>query len=531
MTATSARPLAGLGRVAVLGLRTCWGALVLVCVASAALVTAVARNIAMLYPSMEERIGYAVTAGASVPSAAFNGRGYGLTTLGGITAAEVGFMGQVLFPLVGVLAGVRLTRREEEDGRVELLTASRVGRLAPFAASAVLLAFTALVTGAVMTAGMAVAGLPWRGSAWYSGAAGSCVFFFAAVGLVLAQLCQETRTAQQLGTGVVSAAFLVRFIIDGMQWGAVWASPLGWLPEVRAFDGPRAWPLIAYGVGALLLLAVGCALCVRRDLGSGVLAPRPGPVRGPERAVTPWRLAAGLERAATVVWTLLAVVWALLIGLFSEEVTRNVNADPTLLGAMGLTRGTDLMVQLAAVVIVATAGAIAVQRAARLGAEESSGRLGALLSTRLARRRLWAGWWGTTLASCLVALGAGALALAAGIWAVTGEKASALVALQIAWGYAVPVVLIVAVESLLAALGPRWHVAGWALVVWTVVVGFLAGELRLSEWARDLSVTHAVGVLPADDPDPRVIVAEGVAALVLMAVAQWVFGRRDLRAG
>lgn len=531
MSAQVMRPLADLGRVVVLGLRTCWGALALVCAASTALVAAVTGNIVSLYPSLEERIVYAATAGASVPSTAFNGRGYGLTTLGGITAVEVGFMGQILFPLMGALLGVRLSRREEEDGRIELLTASRVGRLSPFAASAVLLALTALVTGAAMTVGMVLAGLPWAGSAWYSAAAGACEFFFAAVGLVLAQLCQETRTAQQLGMGVVSAAFLVRFTVDGMQWGAVWVSPLGWLPEVRAFDGPRPWPLIAYGLGALLLLALGALLSARRDLGSGVLAPRPGPARGPERAMTSWRLAVGLERAATAVWTLLALVWALLIGLFSEEVTRTVDANPSLLEAMGLRRGTDLMVQLTAIIIVATAGGIAVQGAARLGAEESSGRLGALLSTRLARRRLWAGWWTTTLASSLVALCGGTLALAAGIWAVTGEKDSALAALQIAWGYAAPVMLIVAVESVLVAFGPRWHVAGWVIVVWTVVVGFLAGELRLPEWARDLSVTHAVGVLPADDPDPWVITGEGVAALALMVVALVLFERRDLRAG
>jgi len=120
----------------VLGMRTSWRGPALVAVICIALVVAIAVGVEGLYPNLDQRVEYAATAGVSSISTAFNGRGYALTSLGGITGIEVGFMGQLLFPILGVVTAIGLTRRQEEAGRTELLTASRVGRLAPLAAAA-----------------------------------------------------------------------------------------------------------------------------------------------------------------------------------------------------------------------------------------------------------------------------------------------------------------------------------------------------------------------------------------------------------
>ncbi|MDO4899478.1 ABC transporter permease [Actinomyces sp.] len=525
-----ARPFTGLARVTALGLRTSWVAIALATGTCVVLVVAVAIGVKGLYPSAAARAEYAATAGASVPSIAFNGRGYGLTSLGGITGVEVGFTGQLLFPLMGLLTAIRLTRREEETGRTELLTASRVGRLAPLAAATILLTFVALATGLLMTIGMAATGLPAEGSAWYAAGASACTLFFAAIGLLLGQLCQQAITARQLGIGLVLMAFLIRFIVDGLQWDAVWASPLGWLPEARAFDDPRAWPLAAYAVGSLILLAACTIAAWHRDAGAGVFAPRPGPARG-QAQQRAWRLALALERTGTTPLLLITCLWTLFIGLFSEEMTRIIQANPSLLAAMGLERGTDLMAAMAATVMVAAAGTVGVLGASRLTAEESAGRLGMLLSTRCSRARLWSGWWATTLLSSAAVLVASALLLGMSTWAVSGERGALGTALKIGACYLPAVLLIAAASAVLAALGPRWPVLGWAIVLWMVVVGFLAEALDLPEWARDLSPAHLVGVLPVDDPDPQVIAYQGAAAATLLPVSLLIFRRRSLRAG
>ncbi|GEB24968.1 ABC transporter permease [Brevibacterium aurantiacum] len=526
----SSPPTTGTGRTILLGLHTGWPGLLAVAVLAAALVTAIAGSIEALYPDLADRQQYAATVGDSPATRAFNGQGYGLTTTGGITAYEVGFMGQLLFPVLALHVALRHTRAEEEAGRTELLTAARVGRLAPLASAAVLLTLTALATGALMLTGMVGAGLSVAGSVWYCAGVVLLMHFFGTVGMLLGQLTQSARTAYLAGLSVTTLAYLTRAIVDGLGWNAPWAGPLAWAAEVRAFADPQLWPLVAYAVGSLALLTLAGLLALRRDLGAGVIAPRPGPPRGGPALGTVVGLAWRLTRAAFLTWAGLAVLWAACFGVLTEEVASLVDSNPALAQALGVEHGGDVVTSLALVVIALAATAVAVQGSGRLGAEESADRLGAVLATRVSCTRLWLGWWAVVAATSLAVLGLGALALGLASWAATGEQDSLTTALDAGLGYTVPVLFTAAVAAALRALSPRIAPAAWALVAWIGLVGFLAETLRIPERARDLSPLHLVGTLPQDEPSVAAILGLGAGAVLLLAVSVAAFRRRDLRA-
>lgn len=531
---TARTALSGLMRMIGISVRTLWPAQLAVIVLSAGMVAATARGIEGLYPTEADRAQYAATVGVSTVNIAFNGRGYDLTSLGGITAFEIGITGQLLYPLVGMILAIHLTRRQEEAGRIELLTAGRLGALTPLGAGIVLVVADAAIAGALIAAAMIVVGLPGAGAAWYGAGAAACIIFFGALGLLLGQLCQSARTAYLAGACAVTAVFLVRAVLDGMDVDLTWISPLGWLPEIRAFGAAgqrRAWPLIAYGAGFLLLVAVSGTLALRRDLGDGLLAPRPGPARAHRGLATGIGLTWRQCRSAVTVWGVLAVSWALAMGLMSKEVTELVDANPAILRSMGLERGTDLLVMMAAVVSASAAAAVGVQAGTRLAGEESSGRLGAVLSTRLPRERLWGAWWTTAVFASLAVMAISSLTLGVSTWCVSGERAALRTALTVGVGYATPVVLMTAVCAALCALGPRWTALGWLPVGWCFTVGFLGEALRLPQWSRDLSPLHLVGTLPVDDPDRTAVIGLGLASVVLLAGSVAAFRRRDLRAG
>lgn len=522
---------AGLGRMTRLGLRTGWLGLLAVAVVAAGLVAGIAASIEALYPTLADRQQYAATVGSSPATQAFNGRGYGLSTIGGVTAYEVGFLGQLLFPFLGLHVALRHTRREEEAGRTEVVTAGRVGRLAPLAAGALLVTLTCLVTTGLVLLGQVAAGLPAGGSLRYAGGLGLLMLFFGAVGLLLGQLAESTRTAYLVGLVVLTAAFLVRALVDGLGWEAVWASPLGWAAEVRPFEEPRAWPLLAYAAGSLLLIALAVLVARTRDLGAGMLAPRPGPARARPALGTVAGLAWRLNRGVVVSWGVLAVVWAGVFGMLTQEMTSLVEANPSMLEAMGLERGSDLVTSLAVVVVSLAATAVAVQGLGRLGAEESADRLGALLATRVSRARLWLLWWAVVAAAALGVLALGCLALGLATWASTGDPDTVAAALEVGLGYAVPVVFVAALAAALRALVPAWSALAWAMVAWIALVGFLAETLRLPGWARDLSPLHLVGSLPREDLDVAATTGLALGVLVLLLVSLQAFRRRDLRVG
>lgn len=526
------RPLAGLARTVRIGARTQWGGLLAVAVLQSGLVTATARGIEGLYPAQADRDQYAATVGLSKVNIIFNGRGYDLTSVGGIVAFEVGFMGLLLFPLTGLILAIRLTRRQEEAGRVELVSAGRVGVASPSAAATVLLLADAAVAGGLIACGLAATGPPADGAVWYALGVTGCTTFFGALGLLLAQLCQETRVAYRTGAGAVVLCYLLRAVVDGHDAATTWVGgPLGWLAEVRPFGQPRPWPLAAYGVGVLVLLTAATTVALRRDLGSGVLAPRPGPARARRGLATGLGLAWRLCRAAVVGWGLLAVVWSGLFGWMSREVADLVDANPTLLTAMGADKGSDLVVMMAAIMAASAAAGVGAQAATRLAGEETSGRLGAVVATQLGRTRLWCTWWLMAVASALAVLAAACLALGAGTWWSTGERGALTTACSVGAGYAVPVVFVVAACAALASAGPRWAGACWVLFGWCLTVGFLGEALRLPEWAENLSPLHLVGALPLDDPDGAALAGLAMAGVVLLAGSVLVFRGRDLRAG
>lgn len=522
-------PVVGTMRLARLGLRTGWVGLLATAVAAAGLVAVVSGGVEALYPSLVDRVQYAATVDASPMTQAFNGRGYGLTTTGGIAVNEVGFMGQLLFPLLALHVALRHTRREEEAARTELLTAGRVGRLAPLASGTALLTATCLLTGVLTVLGMIGAGLPAAGSAWYAASVTLLMLFFGALGLLLGQLAQSARTAYRVGLTVVTTTFVARALVDGFGWNAVWATPLGWAAEVRPFAEPQAWPLIAFAVGALPLIALAVAVARNRDLGAGVLVPQPGPARARPRLGTATGFAWRLTRGAALSWAVLAVVWAACFGVLTQEMASLADSNPALLEALGVERGADLVTSMAVVVVCLAATAVAVQGSARLGAEESADRLGAVLATKAPRTHLWLTWWAVVAAASLVVLALGVTALGLTAWAATGERENLTTALGVGAGYAVPVAFVSAVAAALRALVPRWAGTAWALVAWIVLVGFLAETLRIPEWARDLSPLHLVGTLPQEDPSAIAIAGLIAGAAVLFAASATAFRRRDLR--
>ncbi|MGC5024888.1 hypothetical protein ACLQ3K_09040 [Tsukamurella sp. DT100] len=492
--------------------------------AIAGLVAVTAVSIAGLYGTAEARAGYAASIGDSAAGAAFNGRGYDLDTAGGITALEVGLFGQLLVAACGIGLAIRHTRREEESGLTELITATRIAPLAPLASAAV-------VIGGACTAAGVLSALA-TGSAGYGAGIGLLMAAYAGVGLVAGQLAQTARTAWALALGFLLATLLVRATVDGRGLDATWLSPLGWPAEIRPFGAaPQLWPLVALAAMTTLTTAGAVAIARRRDLGAGVVAPRLGPPRARPGLASPLGLAARLAAGTLVGWAAFAAVWAAVFGALSHEVTRLIDANSALLEAMGVRSATDLVSSLALLFIALSAGAAGLGTVGTLSAEEAEGRLGLVAATRVPLRTWWPSWGAVALAGAGAVLLGGAAVLGVATALATGRGAEVGSALAAGAGYLIPVAVIVLVGLASRAATVRPVLLGWVALAWAGVVGLLAETLRLPGWARDLSPLHAVGTLPIDAPDLTATVVLGALAVVLGAATPALAARRDLAAG
>lgn len=512
-------------------LRTTWvriaGSIALV----GLIVIAVGQGISDLFATAVQRQAYAMLAEGSPTFAVFNGKAYDLTGLGGITVVRVGFIGMILFPLLAAALAVLLTRTQEDAGRLELFTAYKVSRLAPLLSATVILTATTVVIGAVVWAGLSAIGLPTSGSLRYGAAITALMLAFGFLGLLAGQLASNSHSALGLSLVAVGVSFLVRAVIDGSRWDAPWATPMSWFEETHPYGDTQSWPYVALLGFAAAALVASFAVARRRDLGAGLITPRPGPatVNG---TAGPFWLALRLTRATWLTWLIGTVVWGLAMGWASDQTRQFLRDNPTLAQAFGAsTDPTKSFLAIASALTVLLAIVPALQSATRLASEEQSGRLGMLCSGSYSRPTWWATLTLMPLAQTSVILLAGATALATGCAVASGQPSDFGTAFGACLAQLPAVIFTGTVAFLLTAIHPRLPLLAWALLAWEAVVALLADTLQLDDWARNLSPLHLSGQVPVDAPNSAALILLGIASVVVFAVSLTIFGRRSVKAG
>lgn len=523
---------AGLGTVLAIQLRTGWKVLATWVVALAATMLATTTSISGLYDTADKMRTYAEAVGQGDALVAVNGRVAGVGTLGGIVANEFGFVASFAIPLMAISLVARWTRKDEERGRLEALLAGRIGRSAPLV-SAVLLAASALaLTSGALLLGLVLVGVPAGDSLLYALSMGALGLTFAGVAAVAAQLVEHSRGVYAIGLGALVVSYLLRGIGDVQVGALTWLSPLGWQEKTRAFGDARWWPVLVPAAVALALAVAAVVESGRRDLGSAVV--RQG--RSTSFASHFLRTSLGttlrLHRGSVLAWTGVAVLVAGTFGALAQPLADAIAGNPSIAEAMGAAQasGLDAVLTMSALLVAFIGGGYAVQAAALVRAEETSGRLEVALAGARAR---WA-WLAVQVvvvtlgAVIVVALGGLALGLAAA-WS-TGDPTGAPVVRAVS-SYLPAVAVLGALGLLLFGATPRLQPLTWLVFAAAALVAYLGDALGLSDRVQDLSPFHWVGTVPQSPANGGALVWLSVLTTGFVVGAFAGFRRRDVPRG
>jgi ABC-2 type transport system permease protein len=312
---------------------------------------------------------------------------------------------------------------------------------------------------------------------------------FAATAAAAAQIAESARGANGLAVAVLGSAFALRAIGDAGPHPVAWLSPLGWAQAIRPYGGERWWLIGALLALAALLTAAAIGLARRRDLGAGIVPPRPGPARGTLH--TPLALAWRLQRGALAGWALGFALVGAAFGSIAKDIGDVIGDSPDVRDALARLGGTASLADayLAATfgVLALVAAGSAVQAVSRLRGEETGGRAEPLLATAVSRTA-WA------LSHTVIALAGTAALLALGgcaagvAHAVTTGDAAELPRLLAAALAQVPAAWVLAGVALaLFGLAPRATTAAWAALAVCLALAELGPVLELSQAVIDVS--------------------------------------------
>ena len=464
-----------------------------------ALVAITAASVKGLYPTQADLDLAAKASAGNAAAIAFNGPAQGLDTVGGEVAFQAGATGLVMMALMSLLMIGRLTRGEEEAGRLELLRSLPIGRAAPtIAASMTVLAMNVAI-GALVAVTLLAERLPVAGSIVFGASFTMLGLVFTCVALLTAQISENTRVVSGIAGAVLGAAYVLRAVGDIGDGTISWLSPIGWAQKTRPFAGEQWRPLLPMTAAAAGLLVVAAVFAARRDLGAGIVAPRPGRRNAAASLGRPFGLAVRLQRGSVIGWSAGVLFTGVAYGSIASSIDDFVRDNKALADMFSRSGAslTDSYLATSMRILALVGAGFVIQSTLRLRSEETQLHAEPVLATPIAR-------WRWAMSHLLVAAGGSVVLLAVaglsvgisygfvggGIAVVPGLLADALVYAPAMW-------LMVGLTFAVIGLIPRAAIAAWGALAVCFIIGFLGDLLGLPRWLIDVSPFDQVPQLPA----------------------------------
>jgi ABC-2 type transport system permease protein len=510
-----------------------WGYVFGVTIASSAL------TYSRIYKTPEERRQLAASFGANHTSAALFGPAPQLQTVAGFTVLKASMTLMIIGAVWGLLTSTRLLRGEEDAGRWEMLlsgAATKGGAVVQAlgglgAGVAVLWAITGLIT--VLAGRVSSVHIDVTAGLYFALAMVSSALVFMMVGAVTSQIAPSRRQAAGIAAGVLGLSYGLRMVGDagsGAHW-LVWASPLGWVEELRPLTDPQPWALLPILLAAAVLALCAVWLAERRDVGAGLLPDRVTSAPRLRLLGGPTGLTLRLTSSSVIWWTVSTAIAGLLMGIMAKSAGSTISGSSirqvfSRLGALGTGAATFLGVAFLMIAIVLCFQAASLIGAAR--AEEAEGRLDHLLVRAVGRTRWYVGRLGlATLAIAISGIAAGLFT-----WVGTATEASGVhvsTAVEAGVNIIPPALFLLGVGALGLGAWPRRAAAVvYVALGWSALVDLLGGFSAQNRWVLDTSLFHQMASAPAVAPDWQtngVLIGVGLLAMVVGALC---LHRRDL---
>ncbi len=504
-----------------------------------ALVASAAVSYTRIYKTRAERDQLAAAFGSNKASAALFGPAPALQTVAGFTILKSIMTLMVLGAVWGLLISTKRLRGDEDAGRWELLLTGQTTRrqaaaqaIGGFGVGAITLwAVTTVIS--VLVGQYSKVDIGAGPMLYFSVAQVATAVMFLAVGALTSQLAPTRRQAASYAGWFLGAAYALRMVADagvGLH-GLIWASPLGWVEELRPLTAPQPLALLPIAGFTAVVALVAVRLAGSRDVGSSLLPDRTHARARRHLLFGQLGLSLRLVRPTLISWWAALGITGLVLGLIAKAggtiTGSSVQTVFARLGARGT--GAEAFLGVAFLILAVLASFLAAGQATAARAEEAAGRLDHLL-VRPVPRRAWLGGRGAVAVAALVLGG-----LVAGIMAWLGaasQNTAVSFATLVSAGLNVipPAICLLGIGLLTFGILPRaTPLAVYGLLGWSLFVELVGGIGGNNRWLLDTSLFHHMAAAPAVHPDwttDIVLVAIGAAAAFVGAMF---FTLRDIQ--
>lgn len=498
-------------------------------------------SVASAYPSIykDEQSRQAASLTMDNPAmVAMLGKGYEMqeyvNSVGAVFANEMLLFTAIAVAIMSILLVGRVTRGDEEDGRIEMVRALSVGRLSYASAIMIVIVSTnillAILTGIGLTS-LGIGGVDLEGSLLYGSVLGATGLLFASFTAVFAQLTETSRGTTMFSFMVLIIAYLVRAIGDVSSEELSWISPLGWTVRTGVFVENDWWPVILSCIVAIIVGVIAFYLHSIRDLGAGFIAAKKGKTHASPFLQTSFGLAVRLQRTNIIAWAIglfiLSSSFGAVLGDLETYFADNefmqafidVDSDYTM---------TEQFITLLMAIMSLISLVPAVTVVLRIKGEETRNLTENYYTRAISRTRVLGSHF---LLAVVVSFIMQSL-VALGLWSVgeiVMEEAIAFsTTFASAYVYLPAIWVVISLVIGLVGIAPKLTELIWLYVVFCFVVVYLGDLFDFPEWMNNLSVFEYTPQIPIDDVNIMAMMVLTIISVVLSVIGFNGYNRRDI---
>jgi len=433
---------------------------------------------------------------------------------------------------------IKNTRGEEEFGILEMIQAHSVGRLSNLAA-ALLEAFSLnLVIGLIYSIGLQFANLTGtdiNGNFLLGLGLGAVGFMFASIAAIIAQLTDNSRSANILTYLILGMMYILRMVTDITHPKYTWLVPMGWVEKFSTYKSNNWLPVILMISLSVILILIAFYLNNHRDIGSGLIATKPGKSRANIFLNNPLALFWKLNRTSILVWFFGIMILGATYGSIFNTIGDILKTNPMLkqlLDTKAINAANILIIKefLAILMIVFAVLALVpgINLMNYLKSGESKGYLEIIHSTETSRLKLYLSILTIAVVSSSAILFAGIIGLYGGGNAVMGHPLKLSIFINGWFGYLSPVLIMLGISCFLIGWLPKFISLNYGYLILAFFIQYFGKLLKLPSWFAKVTPFGFIDKVPVKNFDLGTFWWQIFIALILMLIGYLGYRKRDL---
>ena len=223
----------------------------------------------------------------------------------------------ILIGAMNIFLVARHTRKDEEDGKLEVMRSLPVGRMAILSSVWLVTGLANFLVGFFCAIGLVTLGIEsmtMSGCFLLGGLFFAVGMFFAAVAMLFSQLCSTSRSMIG-GCFLTLGGFYLIAALGNVSGGTmVYFSPFSIAFKSSPFLGNYVWPIFAILAATIMIALCAMLLSTKRDLGAGLLPQRRGRAHAQASLSSPFGLAFRLTRKTAIAWIIIMFILGLSYG-------------------------------------------------------------------------------------------------------------------------------------------------------------------------------------------------------------------------